>query len=77
MADQKGAPVVVEARVLRGLEAVRGSAALNMLDRLAVVGWLKDHGFFPAAEWILTHRTDYHEGIMRGFAARTGQDGMP
>jgi hypothetical protein len=65
----EGGPVRVPEFVLRALEAVRDSGATNMLDRPRVIEIARAFGCDEAAAWIEAHRSDYANGIFRGFIA--------
>lgn len=65
----EGEPIAVPAAVLEGIEAVRRSAATNMLDRATVAGIAGALGHTPARDWIRANPTAYAEGIFRGFVA--------
>lgn len=51
------------AKVQAAIEAVRGSAATNMLDRPRVIEIAHAFGCDEAAVWIAAHRSDYANGI--------------
>lgn len=70
----EGGPVRVPAFVLRALEAVRESGATNMLDRPLVIEIARAFGADEAADWIEVHRSEYAEGIFRGFISETDGD---
>ena len=59
--------VRVPKAVLDGLEAVRQSGVVNMLDRPVVAQLASEFGFEKAARWINAHRREFAEGIFRGF----------
>jgi len=61
------AKVKVSQRVLDGLEAVRQSGIVNMLDRPVVARLAEEFGFDEAARWIEAHRGLYAQGVFRGF----------
>ena len=61
------AKVKVPQAVLDGLEAVRRSGLSNMLDRPVVVELAEAFGFEDAARWIEDHRTEFAEGLFKGF----------
>ena len=61
--------VTVPRAVLDGLEAVRQSGVVNMLDRPVVARLASEFGFERAARWVETHRKEYAEGIFSGFEA--------
>jgi len=65
----EGGPVAVPAKVLAAIEAVRDSGAANMLDRNRVIEIARAFGADEAADWIEAHRSEYAEGIFRGFVA--------
>lgn len=72
---ERGAPVVVPAAVLEGLEAVRDSGRTNMLDRPAVAILCSQLGYLEAAIWALEHRDAYGRGFFQGFVAAAGEEG--
>jgi len=61
--------VRVPKAVLDGLEAVRQSGIVNMLDRPVVAHLAAAFGFGEAGRWVETHRREYAEGVFRGFEA--------
>ena len=71
--------VNVPKAVLDGLEAVRQSGIVNMLDHPVVAQLASEFGFEEAARWIETRRDLYAQGIFRGFeveeATRRTHDG--
>jgi hypothetical protein len=62
------APVAIPADVREALEVVRSGGVCNMLDRRCVIEDLWRRGEDEAAEWVVTHPSQYGEGIFRGFA---------
>jgi hypothetical protein len=68
----EGGPVAVPAKVLAAIEAVRDSGATNMLDRNRVIEIARAFGTDDAADWIEAHRSEYANGIFRGFVADDG-----
>jgi len=68
-------PVRVPAMVIAAIEDVVDSGATNMLDRPMVVAIVRALGCDEAADWIEAHRTDYAEGLFRGFLAEEGAGG--
>ena len=67
MAEDEEGPVLVAPEVLDGLEAVRRSGLVNMLDRKAVADIAGSMGFNPVAEWVRENRELYARGIFEGF----------
>jgi len=65
MADK----VKIPAEVLRGLDAVRHTGRINMLDRPAVAAIALELGYVDAAFWLedKTNHTAYATGIFKGF----------
>ena len=61
--------VKVPKAVLDGLEAVRQSGIVNMLDRPVVAQLASEFGFDEAARWVEDHRAQYAEAIFHGFTA--------
>lgn len=59
--------ITVPQEVWKGLEAVRRSGVVNMLDRSGVVHWANQLGFAETAEWILENPKTYTEGVFNGF----------
>jgi len=68
-------PVVVPAKVLAAIEAVRYSGATNVLDRPRVIEIARAFGADEAADWIEAHRSEYAKGIFCGFVAEEGVGG--
>lgn len=65
--------VAIPADVLKGLEAVRRTGRVNMLDRPAVAAIALELGHIDAAFWLddkANHKA-YAEGIFRGFKEET------
>ena len=56
--------------VLDGLEAVRLSGLSNMFDRPVVARLAEEMGYGETAEWIVSNKRLYAEGIFKGFAAQ-------
>ena len=65
----KPAAIAVPSQVWDGLEAVRRSGLVNMLDRPRVIELAGKLGFAEAAEWSRRHPRAYARGIFRGFSA--------
>jgi hypothetical protein len=61
--------VAIPTEVLKGIEAVRRSGRMNMLDRPAVAAIALDLGHVEAAFWLddKANRKAYAEGVFRGF----------
>lgn len=62
-------PVRVPRAVLEGLEAVRRSGLVNMLDRPRVAEIAARMGFEEAASWMRENREMYARGVFGGFEA--------
>ncbi len=60
-------PIIAPQAVLTGILAVRQSGLTNMLDRPRVAEIAKALGYDEASEWINAHRSEYVQGIFRGF----------
>jgi hypothetical protein len=60
-------PVPVPRAGLDGIEAVRRSERVNMLDRPAVVRIADQLGFHEAVLWIHEHPGEYARGVFAGF----------
>ena len=69
MLDKQG-KIPVPRKVLDGLEAVRASGLINMLDRPGVARLARLMDFPEAAEWAETHHAEYAHGIFRGFTTK-------
>lgn len=65
-----GNEVIVPRDVLDGIMAVRDSGATNMLDVNTVIYYCKRMGFRTAAKWIKENRSQYVQGIFKGFNAQ-------
>jgi len=61
--------VKVSSKVLEGLEAVRSSGQINMLDRPGVQKIAHDMGYHDTVLWIEENKKDYARGIFEGFEA--------
>ena len=59
----------VPAKVLDGIEAVRQSGLVNMLDRNGVAEVAHALGLPAVADWVLAEPGQYARGIFRGFVA--------
>ena len=59
--------IPVPAVVWQGIDAVRLSGLINMLDRPEVVRIARELDFSEAAGWIEAHPKEYAEGVFRGF----------
>ena len=64
-----GGPVVVTSDVLAGINAVRATGLVNMLDHKAVSMLAGACGSLAAGAWIEANPTTYTEGVIRGFRA--------
>jgi len=66
MADK----VLIPAKVLEGIEAVRQSGKTNMLDRPAVAAIALELGYVDAAFWLedKANHPAYATGIFKGFS---------
>jgi len=69
MNRHKGEPVIVTASVLQGIEAVRATGLVNMLDTAVVSMLAGACGHLAAGKWIIENPQAYAEGIFRGFVA--------
>lgn len=67
-------PIMVPEAVLKGLEAVRKSGLTNMCDRPRVAEIAEMLGFGETAMWIKNNRSDYANGLFRGFRSKEGTD---
>ncbi|MCZ7600341.1 MAG: DUF5049 domain-containing protein [Gammaproteobacteria bacterium] len=65
--------VAIPVDVLKGLEVVRRTGRVNMLDRPAVAAIALELGHVEAAFWLddKANRKAYAEGIFRGFREET------
>jgi hypothetical protein len=61
----------VPAAVLKGIEDVRVSGLVNMLDRATVCQIALLLGYGDTADWIQAHPSEYAEGVFRGFTSET------
>ena len=68
--EMEPGPVHVPPGVLDGLEAVRRSGLVNMLDGLGVVEVARAMGFPEVAAWVLEERGLYVRGVLCGFRTR-------
>ena len=66
---EKPAAIPVPAKVLDGIEAVRRSGLVNMLDRNGVVEAAHALGLPAVADWVLAEPGQYARGVFRGFVA--------
>jgi len=57
----------VPREVLHGLEAVRASGMINMLDRPGVARLARLMQFPETGQWVEAHPAEYAQGIFRGF----------
>jgi Domain of unknown function (DUF5049) len=70
---QENQPVIIPARVLEGLEAVRSSGRVNMADSHSVQYLCHQFGYHEAVSWLEDHPGLYAKGLLQGFAAATGR----
>lgn len=61
------AKVEVPWEVFEGLEAIRKSGQVNMLDRLGVQWVANQLGYYATFIWLDIHHKEYAEGVSRGF----------
>ena len=66
--------ILIPADVLEGLEAVRLSGKINMLDVHVVIRLALEMGFPEAAFWVEARTPLYVVGIFSGFHALEGGD---
>ncbi|MEB3102876.1 DUF5049 domain-containing protein [Ferviditalea candida] len=59
--------VKVTKNVLDGLEAVRSSGMVNMLDTSGVIRCAEKLGFAETANWIRENKDAYWDGVFVGF----------
>ena len=59
--------VKVPATVLEGIEEIRDSGQINMLDRVGVSEIAEQNGDDVTADWIRNNSKAYAEGIFQGF----------
>lgn len=64
-----GGPVVVTSDVLAGINAVRATGLVNMLQYKQVSMLAGACGSLAAGKWIIENPTTYTEGVIRGFRA--------
>jgi hypothetical protein len=57
--------------VLEGLEAVRSSGMVNMLDTPGVIRCAEKLGFAETANWIRENKDRYWDGVFVGFEAES------
>lgn len=67
--DDDHRPAMVPREILDGLEAVRRSGLVNMLDRNGVAEVAMALGLPAGAEWVAAEPDQYARGISRGFEA--------
>jgi hypothetical protein len=60
-------PVIVNAEVFEGLEAVRRSGITNMFDRPRVIEIAEMMGYDETEEWLTSNRNLYSQGLFQGF----------
>jgi hypothetical protein len=63
----KKQPIAVSAEVFEGLEAVRHSGITNMFDRPRVIEIAEMMGYDETAEWLVSNRNLYSQGLFHGF----------
>jgi len=71
MDRHKGDPVVVWGDVLKGIDAVRATGLVNMLEYKEVSMLAGASGHLAAGKWIIENPTVYTEGVMKGFVAKS------
>ncbi len=67
-------PIMVSEEVFEGLEAVRRSGITNMFDRPRVIEIAEMMGYDETAEWLVSNRNLYSQGLFQGF--QVGEDNM-
>jgi hypothetical protein len=60
-------PIVVSEEVFEGLEAVRHSGITNMFDRPRVIEIAEMMGYYETAEWLISNRNLYSQGLFQEF----------
>jgi len=61
----------VPRQVWEGLEAVRSSGMVNMLDTSGVIRSAEQLGFSETANWIRENKNRYWDGVFVGFEAES------
>ena len=65
--DGDNGPVLVPREILDGLEAVRRSGLVNMLDAPRVAEVARELGHPGVAAWLAENRSLYARGVFSGF----------
>lgn len=65
--------VLIPADVLEGLEGVRLSGLTNMFDVPMVIHLSCELGHPSAALWVAENKSNYVNGILRGFCVERGE----
>ncbi len=66
---EKPEAIRVPAKILDGIEAVRRSGLVNMLDRNGVAEVAMALGLPAVAAWVVAEPGQYARGVFRGFEA--------
>ena len=66
---EKPEAIRVPAKILDGIEAVRRSGLVNMLDRNGVAEVAMALGLPTVAAWVVAEPGQYARGVFRGFVA--------
>ncbi len=67
--------IPIPARVYAGLERVRESGQVNMLDRPGVMQAAFDLQQWETVTWLNEHEADYARGVFNGFEPQEEGDG--
>ena len=67
--QEKLEAIKVPAKILEGLEAVRRSGLVNMVDRNGVAVAALALGLPAVAAWVVAEPGQYARGVFRGFVA--------
>ena len=69
-----GDPIVVASDVLAGINGVRATGLVNMLQYKEVSMLAGACGYLTAGAWVEANPTAYTEGVIRGFRAEFNWD---
>jgi len=65
MNAKEGDPVPVPATVFEGLQRCRQLSEQDLLEIKAVLRWLRDNGWYAAAEWVEQNQQTYLDAVIQ------------
>jgi hypothetical protein len=65
MSAKDNGPVTVPAAALEGLDRCRELSEQDMLEIKTVLRWLRDNGWYAAAEWVEQNHETYLDAVIQ------------